>query len=155
MKLTLKLSAAALVSLYLAAAGYAAEKKIPRSDLPPAVQKTAQEEAKGAAVRGYTEDKENGQLEYEVEMTVNGHSRDVTIGPDGRVLEVEEQVEMAALSTSVQDGLNAKAGKGKITKIESITKHGKIVAYEAQVTTMGKHSEIQVDPDGRRLNHEE
>jgi hypothetical protein len=51
--------------------------------------------------------------------------------------------------------LDAKAGKGKITKIESITKHNKLVAYEAQVMTNGKHSEIQVGPDGAPLDHEE
>jgi len=46
-------------------------------------------------------------------------------------------------------------GGGKIGKVESITKQGKLVAYEAHVTTNGKRSEIQVGPDGRPLAHEE
>jgi len=46
-------------------------------------------------------------------------------------------------------------GGGKIGKVESITKQGKVVAYEAHVTTNGKRSEIQVGPDGRPLAHEE
>lgn len=155
MKLTIKLLAIALVSVCFTASGYAAEKKISSSDLPAAVQKTAQQVSKGATVIGYSQDNESGHLEYEVEMTVNGHSKDVSIGPDGRVLEVEEQVEMGALPATVQSGLNAKAGKGKITKIESITKHGAIVAYEAQVAAAARHSEIQVGPDGKSLQHEE
>ncbi len=52
-------------------------------------------------------------------------------------------------------GLQAKAGKGKITKVESVTKHDKLVAYEAQITTNGKHSEAQVGPGGAPLDHEE
>jgi hypothetical protein len=39
--------------------------------------------------------------------------------------------------------------------VESITIHGKLVAYEAKVDTNGKRSEIQVSPDGKPLDHEE
>jgi hypothetical protein len=155
MKSTRRLFAIALVSVWSTAFICAAETKISKSDLPAAVQKTAQEQSKGATVKGYIQVKENGQVECEVEMMLNGHSRDVTIAPDGHVLEVEEQIEMDAVSKSVQSGLESEAGKGKITKIESLTKRGAIVAYEAQVVTLGKHSEIQVGPDGQKFDHEE
>ncbi len=144
-----------ITGLTLAACCWAAEKKISQANLPKAVQKTALEQSHGATVKGYSQDRENGKLEYEVEMIVNGHSKDVTIAPDGSLLEVEEQVEMGSLPAAVQAGLNDKARKGSITKIESITKHGSIVAYEAQVKTMNRHSEVQVGPDGKALNHEE
>jgi hypothetical protein len=55
----------------------------------------------------------------------------------------------------VKAGLQAKAGEGKIVKVESLTKHDKIVAYEANVQSAGKTSEIQVGPDGQPLEHEE
>jgi len=42
-----------------------------------------------------------------------------------------------------------------ILKVESITKKDKLVAYEAQVDTSGKKSEVQVGPDGKPLDHEE
>ena len=134
---------------------YAAEKPISRTELPPAVQKTADEQSKGATIKRFVKDNEDGQLEYEMEMVVNGHSKDVSIAPDGRLLEVEEQVELRQLPPAVQDGLQNKAGKGAITKVESITKNGKVVAYEAQVRTNGRHSEIQVGPHGEPLSHEE
>lgn len=143
-----------LLAIFTASAG-AAEKRIAKKDLPAAVQKTADEQAQGATVRGYTKDNEDGQLEYEVEMTVDGHSKDVSIAPDGTVLEVEEQVMLDSLPPQAHSALTTRAGKGKITKVESITKHGKIVAYEAQVMTAGRHSEIQVGPNGERLNREE
>jgi uncharacterized membrane protein YkoI len=131
------------------------EEHIKRSDLPAAVQRTADEQSKGATVRGYNKETEEGKLEYEVEMIVNGHTRDVSIDPAGNVLEVEEQVALETLPVEVHTGLQKKAGNGKITKVETITKHGTLVAYEAQVLTGGKKSEVQVGPDGKPLDHEE
>ncbi|WP_109488604.1 hypothetical protein [Occallatibacter savannae] len=133
----------------------ASEKTIQRAELPAAVRKTADEQSKGATIRRYVKDNEGGKPAYEVEMTVDGHSKDASIAPDGRVLEVEEQVKLESLAGEVREGLQRKAGKGAITKVESITKGGKIVAYEAQVKTAGRHSEVQVGPDGKPLDHEE
>src|SRR5216683_7977812 len=132
----------------------AQEKHLKRSDLPPAVQKTADEQSAGATVRGYSSDTEDGRLEYEVSMTVRGHGRDVTIAPDGSVLEIEEEIGLDSLPAAVREGLQQKVGSGKITKVESLTKHGAIVAYEAHVLAGTKRSEIQVGPDGKPLAHE-
>ncbi len=55
----------------------AQEKKIKRSDLPPAVEKTVAAQSAGATIRGFSTEKEKGQTLYEVEMTVNGHSKDI------------------------------------------------------------------------------
>ena len=131
------------------------EKKIQRSDLPPAVEDTVAAESRGAVIRGFSMEHENGQTYYEAEMTVHGHGRDVLIDKSGAVVEVEEQVPLESLSAAVREGQQAKAGKGKIVKVESITKHDRVVAYEAKVLTGTKKSEIQVGPDGKPLDHEE
>jgi hypothetical protein len=131
------------------------EKKIKRADLPPAVEKTVAAVSQGATIKGFSEEVENGQILYEAEMIVNGHGIDVNIDSSGAVVEVEEQVEMDSLPAAVKEFLQAKAGKGKIIKVESITKHDKLVAYEAQVRKDGKKSEVQVGPDGKPLDHEE
>ncbi len=139
--------------LLLAGTSSAQEKKIKRSDLPPAVEKTVAAESTGATIKGFSSEK--GETFYEAEMMVNGHSKDVLIAADGTVVEVEEQVVLDSLSADVKTGLQAKAGKGKILKVESLTKKGKLVAYEAKVDTNGKKSEVQVGPDGKPLDHEE
>src|SRR5712692_11952958 len=141
--------------LLLAGAAFAQEKKIKRSDLPPAVEKTVAAQSVGATIKGFSTEKEKGQTLYEAEMMVNGHSKDVLIAADGTVVEVEEQVVLDSLSADVKTGLQAKAGKGRILKVESLTKKGKLVAYEAKVDTNGKKSEVQVGPDGKPLDHEE
>ena len=142
-------------ALLLAGTAYAQEKKIKRSDLPPAVEKTVAAQSAGATIRGFSTEKEKGQTLYEVEMTVNGHSKDISMTADGSIVEIEEQVSLDSLSPEVKAGLQAKAGAGKILKVESLTKKEKLVAYEAQVETNGKKSEVQVGPDGKPLDHEE
>src|SRR5690349_5333614 len=110
------------------------EKHLKRGDLPAAVQRTADEQSKGATVKGYSQETENGNVEYEVEMTLNGHSRDVSIAADGSIIEIEEAVALSSLPAAVREGLQQRAGSGTIGKVESLTKRGSIVAYEAHVT---------------------
>src|SRR5258708_9934336 len=105
------------VAMIFAVGASGQEKPIKRADLPAAVQKTADEQAKGATVRGYNKETENGKVAYEVELTVNGHSKDVTMDAQGNVLEIEEEVAMAALPPAVLEALQKKAGKGTIAKV--------------------------------------
>jgi len=154
MRINLFLAIAAS-GLLLAGIASAQEKKIKRSDLPPAVEKTVAAQSVGATIKGFSTEKENGQTLYEVEMTVNGRSKDISMTADGSIVEIEEQVALDSLSSDVKAGLQAKAGKGTILRVESLTKKGRLVAYEARVETNGKKSEVQVGPDGKPLDHEE
>jgi hypothetical protein len=133
----------------------AQEKHLKKSDLPAAVLKVADQQSQGATVRVYSSETEDGKLQYEVSLTVDGHTKDVAIAPDGTINEVEEQVFLDKLPSSVSDALQKKAAPGKILKVESLTKRDRLVAYEAQVTTGGTKSEIQVAPDGQPLTHPE
>jgi uncharacterized membrane protein YkoI len=144
-----------VIAISLSTTLFAQEKKIRRADLPSAVEKTVSAQSQGATIKGFSTENENGQTYYEAEMSVSGHTKDVLIDPAGTVVEVEEQVALDSLPAAVKDGLQAKAGKGKILKVESLSKHDKLVAYEAKVQTDGKKSEIQVGPDGKPLDHEE
>ena len=146
---------AALAALAAGAVAQDKEKKIQRADLPPAVEKTVAAQSQGATITGFSQEVEKGQTFYEAEMTVNGHSKDVEMDASGAVVEVEEQIAFDSLPAAVKAGLQARAGSGKILKVESLTKRDKLVAYEAKVLTAGKRSEIQVAPDGKPLDHEE
>jgi hypothetical protein len=144
-----------VVGLAAASAVQAADKKITRAELPAAVEKTVAEQSKGAIVKGFSTEIENGKKLYEAQLTVDGHGRDISIDESGRILEVEEEVAFTSLSPAVKDGLAKAAGTGTIGKVESLTKSGKLVAYEAVVQKGKKRSEIQVGPDGRKLAHPE
>lgn len=132
------------------------EKKIARSDLPPAVERAVVEQSRGGTVRGVSQEEKNGKTFYEIELIVNGHSKDVLMNTDGFVVELEEEeVPTESLSPAVRDGLQAQARSGKLVKVEKLTKKDKLVAYEAEVLTNGKKSEVQVGPAGKPLDHEE
>ena len=144
---------ATLVFLVIPAAS--SERKINRSDLPAAVQAAVAAQSHGAKVRGFAEEKENGKTYYEAQLELKGHSKDVLMDPQGNIVEVEEEVPLRALPAAVRQELLAKTASGKLLRVESLTKQGKLVAYEAQVITNGKKSEIQVGPHGKPLDHQE
>jgi len=146
------LTCAALALTFSAAAQ---EKKIGHSALPPAVVKTLDGETKGATVKGFSTERENGKKVYEAETTINGHTRDIQVAKNGTLNEVEEEVAFESLPDGVKRGLTAKAAGAKITKVESLTKGGKLVAYEAATLRGLKKGEVQVGPGGSVLKHSE
>lgn len=133
----------------------AQERKIKREQLPPAVEKTVAKESEGAEIKGFATEVEHRQKFYEASLILNGHSKDILIDKNGNIVEVEEEVSMDSLPATVQAALKKAAGSGTIQVIESLTKNGNLVAYEAQVKHRKKRSEIQVGPNGERLKHEE
>jgi uncharacterized membrane protein YkoI len=153
MKLRRIIFASLVIALAMVSVTQAQEKKIKRSQLPPAVEKTVAEQSQGATIKGFSTEIEKGKRVYEVEMTIDGHTKDILIDASGNVIEVEEQVTMDSLSQPVKDGLTKAAGTGTISKIESLTKGGTLVAYEAVVKRGAKSSEIQVGPNGEKLAH--
>src|SRR6185436_8745724 len=109
----------------------AQETRIKRSQLPAAVEKTVAKESEGATIKGFAKEIEKGQTFYELELIVDGHTKDVLMDKHGNVVEVEEQVSMDSLPATVQEALKQAAGAGTIGIIESITKNGTLVSYEA------------------------
>jgi hypothetical protein len=152
MNLFCKLSLAAFsIGLATFSLAEAQEKKLRREQLPPAVEKTVATESQGATINGFATEVEKGKRLYEVALTVNGHSKDISMTRNGNIVEVEEEVTMDSLPAAVQEGLRKAAGAGTIGKIESLTKGGKLVAYEAHVKIRTKGSEVQVGPNGEKL----
>ena len=152
MTMKIRLSAVSVViALAICSVVAAQEKKITRAQLPAAVEKTVARESQGATINGFATEIENGKRLYEVELTVDGHSKDISMDKNGDIVEIEEEVAMDSLPAAVQEGLRKAAGAGTIGKIESLTKRSKLVAYEGHVKTGTKRSEIQVGPNGEKL----
>jgi hypothetical protein len=127
------------------------EKKIKRSELPPAVEKTVAAQSEGATIRGFSTEVEGGKRLYEVALNIEGRGKDILIDGRGNVVEVEEEVALDSLPAAVREGLARAAGRGTISRVESLTKRGKLVAYEAVVKTGARRREVQVGPGGEKL----
>ena len=138
---------AVVAALSLAPIALAQEKKIERKDLPPAVEKTVAARSQGATIRGFSQEKENVPAQLRSRgnpSTVT--AKDILIDANGAVVEIEEQVAIDSLPAPVKDGLQARAGDGKILKVESLTKKNKLVAYEAVVQSAGKKKKSKSAP---------
>lgn len=131
----------------------AQEKKITRDQLPKAVAATVDRETQGATIKGFATEREDGKTVYEAETVVRGHTRDLQIAVDGTLNEVEEEVAMKDLPTSVQNAITAKAKGASVVKVESLTKKGKLVAYAASTVKNGHKGEVQVGTAGGALSH--
>jgi hypothetical protein len=72
---------------------------------------------------------------------------------NGTIVEIEEEVALDSVPPAVNKALVKAAGSGKITKVESLSKNGRLVAYEAVVRSGTKQHEVRVGPDGKKLAH--
>lgn len=125
----------------------AAEKKVQMKDLPPAVQQAVQEQTKGAVIKGFSKETENGKTEYEVETMVDGKSRDLTLDAKGAVVEVEQEVTLDSLPAAARATIEKQATGGKIVKVETVTR-GAVTTYEGSYSKGGKTHEVGVKADG-------
>lgn len=132
----------------------AQETKIKFQDLPPAVQETAKSQSQGATVRGYSKEIEKSKTEYEVQLVVDGKKRDVSIDPNGKVIETEQEVAFDSVPEKVQDAIKHQAGGAKIERVEQV-KSDQATVYEAVVHQNGKKHEIRVLESGEKAPPED
>ena len=85
------------ISAMLLAGGALAADKLKVEDLPGPVQQTVKEQTHNATLAGLAREKEDGKTVYEVETKVNGKSRDLMVGSDGKILSVEEETALESV----------------------------------------------------------
>lgn len=128
----------------------AQEKKIQRADLPAPVEKALAAQTQGATIKGFSREKENGQTYYEAEMTVGRppqrrflrcHWRGGRSGRAGRI---------RCAPGCGETGTPVQSGQGKLVKVESITKHDKLVAYKHRCKQREKSQRFRSAPTASR-----
>jgi hypothetical protein len=153
-KISLKLSLLCALCVLLLCAAAAQDQRAKLKNLPSAVQKTVEEQSKGAKIRGFSKEVEKGKTQYELELTVNGHSKDMIIDPTGAILEVEEGITLDSLAPEVKAEVGKNIGQAKLLRLESVTRVGILTGYEASVSKAGRKSAIEMGPDGKLLPKE-
>jgi hypothetical protein len=143
-KLTKMIAALAVCSM----CAFAAEKSLAVKDLPPAVQKTVQEQLKGGEIKSISKETEKGVTQYEVESVLDGKHRDFNVDTKGGLVVMEEEVSIDSIPAAAKAAIAKKVGTGKMGMVETVTK-GSETLYEAAYTTKaGKKGEVLVKADG-------
>jgi hypothetical protein len=118
-------------------------------DLPAAVQKTVQANLNGGDIKNIAKEKEDGVEQYEVETVLNGKARDFDVDSKGALLVVEEQTAIDVIPAAAKAGILKKVGDGKLGTIETFSKPGQPMMYEASYSDKkGKKHEALVKADG-------
>ena len=125
------------------------KKSLQLKDLPAAVQKTVGANLNGGEIKNIAKEKEDGVEQYEVESVLNGKSRDFTVDSKGGLLVMEEGTTIDAIPTAAKAGILKRVGVGRLGMIETFTKTGLPMMYEASYTDKnGKNHEVLVKADG-------
>jgi hypothetical protein len=141
-----RLIAGIALGLVLSVAAQGEEKKIKQSKLPPAVQKTADENVNGATVTGYTSDKVEGAMVYTMDLVADGKTRGINMDTDGNILSVEQEVAWADLPAEVQKDLSSTSSKGKLGPVSTVSENGNLVAYKAVLVVNGTRHHVLLKP---------
>lgn len=131
--------------------GLAQEKEINARQLPPAVSAAFHAAYPKAVIKGAAEEVENGVTCYEIESVDGNTRRDLLYSADGKVVEMEESMDAAALPGAVSRKIAETYPGGKIEKAEKTTDQSGKIRYELLVLSGEKRFEISLDPAGKIL----
>jgi len=126
----------------------ATEKPVKLQELPPAVQDVVRAQSKSATVRGFSKEVKDGRTLYEIEMRVNGRTRDLTVDAQGAIVSDEQQTTLSEIPEAARIAIQKAATGGKLTLVEKVIEGGSTF-YEGHIMKSGKEIEIKVDANGK------
>lgn len=143
----------AVVALSLPAAR-AEEEKVPLDKLPKPVTAAVKAKFPDAELKSAEKEEADGKTIYEVSLKSKGSDYDVSLTPEGTIIEIEKVIAAKDLPAAVVKGLDQKYPKATIKLAEEITKDGKM-NYEVVIETADKKKlEVVLDPAGKILKEE-
>lgn len=138
-----------LTAVVISGLAGAAAKSLQVTDLPAAVQKTVKDTLKGGEIKNISKEVEKGVTQYEVETILNGKHRDFNVDAKGKLVVVEEEVDIASIPAAAKAAIEKKAAGGKLGMVETVNKGDGVTLYEVAYTSKaGKKGAILVKADG-------
>lgn len=135
------------------------EEKVPLDKVPKPVMEAVKARFKDAKVTGASKETEDGKLVYEVTIKDKNQNIDVTLTPEGEILEIEKEIAAKDLPKVVAKALADKYPKATYKIVEEIfkveKKQEKLAYYEVLLTTADKKRlEVQVTAEGKIVKEE-
>jgi hypothetical protein len=115
-------------------------------EVPATVQKTIRETLGRATLGDIIKTMEDGETNYNVEMTKDGQERGFVVGADGQLQSM--QVSLSETPPAVQKTIQAELKDGRIDEINRKTDDDETV-FAVRLTQGGKACELDISPDGK------
>jgi uncharacterized membrane protein YkoI len=129
-----------------------AENNIPASELPDAVAVAIKSICPEGTIHEVEMEKDDGQIEYEVELMIGKKSCDLKLADDGSVLEIEKEMDLKQLPKKVQKTV-ALFVDAELEKAEQVQEDG-AVTYEVILEIDEEEFELELSKDGKILEME-
>jgi uncharacterized membrane protein YkoI len=130
------------------------EEKVPLDKVPKAVLKAVKAKFNGAELVSAQMERGDGKVLYEINLKDKGHTVDVSVTPDGKIVSIERTIAAKDLPRPVAQAINSKYPKAEYKRIEEITEGGKTSYEVLLVTADNKTIEVVLDRDGKIVKEE-
>jgi len=159
-KWVLSLAVSGFLMAVLAPAWADDEEKVPLDKLPKAVTEAVKKRFPDAELVSAEKEKADDKTVYEVAIKNKDQKIEVTATEDGKIIEIEKEIEAKSLPKAVNETLEKKYPKATYKKIEEITKvkDGKDepVYYEVLLETADKKKlEVSISAEGKVTEEED
>ena len=145
----------AALTWFHGATAAADEQKIMVDDLPKPVTAAARKAFPEAKLVGAVREKEDDDVLYVVELTLDGKAVELAVDPDGTIEAVEREIDVDDLPKAVTRAAAKRFPNGKIAKVEEVSDSDDDVVYELDITDNGKKVEVVMSPNGKILDIDE
>jgi Putative beta-lactamase-inhibitor-like, PepSY-like len=154
---TMRNGISGLLILLIAAVpfAYAGDQKVPLDKLPEEVVKAVTSKFPKAKMESAVKATADGKTSYEVTLKAGKFGIDVTVTSEGKIVQVEKEMAFADLPKPVAAAFNARYPKGKVKRIEELSKEDRIISYEFLIEAAEKTLEGYFDPQGKFLQEKD
>jgi hypothetical protein len=125
--------------LGLSASSLTQERRIACKNVPAAVLAAFTEAYPKAVIKGCSKEMDKGQTVYEIVSVEGKTRRDIIYSADGKLILVEESLDVSEMPPPVKAALDKKFPGAKILRSEKVTK-GTVVGYEFQIENKSKRT---------------
>lgn len=126
--------------------------KVALTDVPAAVLDAVKVRYPKAEIKSAEKETDRGRTYYEIESRLNGRELEVTLEPNGTIVEIEKDVAAGDLPKPVADAVAANHPDARIKKAQEVIKlkSGKEMKhFDVDLEVGGKDLDMKVAPDGK------
>lgn len=134
-------------------AAHAKEQKVPLDKVPKAVLDAVKAKFPGAKLEEAEKETVDGKTTFEVSLEYKGCQYSVSATDDGKITEIERDIEIQELPKAVIDAIKKKYPDAELEDAEEVTANDQ-TTYEVAVESSKEERKLTLDASGKILEDE-